>query len=93
MYTERSDQEVEADCSEAVVFEKGEDEGYSKEDHHMHIIKQRTHRVPVHLQKDTNCFNPFITDQKKVKSVPTYGDITQQQAVKLELSVYYTTLQ
>ena len=36
--------------------------------------------------------NPFIADQKKVKSVPTYGDITQQQAVKLELSVYYTTL-
>ena len=31
-------------------------------------------------------FNPFI-DYKKIKSVPKLGDITQQQAVKLELSV------
>ena len=31
--------------------------------------------------------NPFITNKKKVKSVSSSGDIAQQQAVKLGLSV------
>ena len=34
-----------------------------------------------------NKINPFITDKNKVKSVSSLGDIAQQQAVKLGLSV------